>query len=555
MGVPTFGKDRLRLWQGAQTIDPAKAPVLTVVLAARMLREAAMPREAERLLRLAWAAHPSEAALGHTLGQSLESHQPVNWPEVVECFRAARALRPELGHELAEALRAAGRGQEARAVYEDQVRRDPDHPWWHNNLGNVLRDVGDVRGAVAEYRKAADLDPKWSSPHYNIGQVLRISGDVPGAVAAYRQALDLDPKDAKPHFSLAIMLHTNNDLARAAVEYRKAIDLDPKDAQSHDNLGDVLRLQGDLPGSAAEHRRAIALDPASAGAHNNLGITLVSGNDLPGAVKEFRQAVALDPNLATAHTNLGVALRIRRDLPGATAELRRAIALNPKDPNAHLVLGLALLQQGSLVEAGNACRRALQLLPPKDSRRQTATEALQISERLLGLDRKLSALLAGERTLADPREMLELARLCQQADKARHATAARLYAEALAADPRLADDPGAGVRYDAACNAALAAAGKGRDATILDAQERARLRQQALDWLRADLAAWAKLLADNPQKRSVVREIVGHWKQDADPASVRDPEAVASLPAAERDAWRKLWADVDDLLAQTADKK
>jgi hypothetical protein len=34
------------------------------------------------------------------------------------------------------------------------------------------------------------------------------------------------------------------------------------------------------------------------------------------------------------------------------------------------------------------------------------------------------------------------------------------------------------------------AGGQGEDADQLDANARARLRQQALDWLRADLAAW-----------------------------------------------------------------
>jgi len=44
----------------------------------------------------------------------------------------------------------------------------------------------------------------------------------------------------------------------------------------------------------------------------------------------------------------------------------------------------------------------------------------------------------------------------------------------------------------AARAAALAAARKGEDAAKLDTKEQARLRQQALDWLRADLALHTK---------------------------------------------------------------
>ena len=39
-----------------------------------------------------------------------------------------------------------------------------------------------------------------------------------------------------------------------------------------------------------------------------------------------------------------------------------------------------------------------------------------------------------------------------------------------------------------------------------------------------------------------------HWKEDGDLAGIRDPEALAKLPAEEQRVWRALWADVDALL-------
>ena len=92
--------------------------------------------------------------------------------------------------------------------------------------------------------------------------------------------------------------------------------------------------------------------------------------------------------------------------------------------------------------------------------------------------------------------------------KRRHVAAARLYADAFTADPKLADDLKAGHRYNAACSAALAAAGQGTDADKLDDQEHRRLRQQALAWLRADLEQWAKRLGSRQARRSPSR--AGH---------------------------------------------
>jgi hypothetical protein len=76
----------------------------------------------------------------------------------------------------------------------------------------------------------------------------------------------------------------------------------------------------------------------------------------------------------------------------------------------------------------------------------------------------------------------------------------RFYSEAFADDPKLADDLRTRHRYNAACSAALAGCGQGADADKPDDQERARLRQQALAWLRADPAAWCQLLEKEPEQ-------------------------------------------------------
>jgi hypothetical protein len=151
---------------------------------------------------------------------------------------------------------------------------------------------------------------------------------------------------------------------------------------------------------------------------------------------------------------------------------------------------------------------------------------------------------------------LALAHLCFI--KKRYATATRFYADAVAAQPKLADDMHAQNRYNAACAAALAAAGQGEDAAKLDDKERARLPRQALDWLRADLVLWSKQAeSSTPQNQTAVQQTLQHWQEDADLAGLRDGAALAKLPEAERADWKKLWADVEETLkkAGTAGKK
>jgi hypothetical protein len=83
--------------------------------------------------------------------------------------------------------------------------------------------------------------------------------------------------------------------------------------------------------------------------------------------------------------------------------------------------------------------------------------------------------------------------------------------------------------------------------------QKIKLRQQALDWLTAELGAWAKLLATakNEQRGGIVNTLE-HWQRDIDLAGIRDDAELAKLPETERAAFRKLWADVDALLKKAS---
>src|SRR5262249_32515034 len=101
------------------------------------------------------------------------------------------------------------------------------------------------------------------------------------------------------------------------------------------------------------------------------------------------------------------------------------------------------------------------------------------------------------------------------------------------------------LRYHAACAAALAVGGKGQDAGKRDQKESSRLRQQALDWLRADLVVYTRF-ADkgNQYTRQVVQQRLSHWQKNPDLTALRDEKPLAVLPQKERAAWKQLWADV-----------
>ncbi len=147
----------------------------------------------------------------------------------------------------------------------------------------------------------------------------------------------------------------------------------------------------------------------------------------------------------------------------------------------------------------------------------------------------------------DTAECLSFGDVCRY--KERYASAARFYADAVAASPRPADGLPRSHRYHAACVAVRAAAGEGLDADKLDAQQRARLRQQALDWLRSELKALEQSLEKNEKQfRPAPQRTLPQWQGNPDLASVRDEPALAKLSESERQVWRQFWKDVEALL-------
>jgi serine/threonine-protein kinase len=163
------------------------------------------------------------------------------------------------------------------------------------------------------------------------------------------------------------------------------------------------------------------------------------------------------------------------------------------------------------------------------------------------LDARLKAIIKGEQFPNDIGERLQLAPRAYKLT--RDALAARLWREAIEANPTLGDDRQAAHRYDAACAAALAGCGRSTDDPPPSDEQKTKLRKQAPDWLTAELATWTKLVEPpSKEQRGSIVEILKQWQSDSDLAGIRDDAGLAKLPEAERAACRKLWADVDALL-------
>jgi serine/threonine-protein kinase len=473
--------------------------------------------------------------------------------EAIVAYRQAISIKKdysEADNNLGNALRAKGSLDEAIAAYLTAIRLKKVNHQAHANLGAALIQKGRSEEAIAPCQEAIRLKKDFAEAHDILGTALVRKGRLDEAIAAYRESIHLKKDYAEAHNNLGTALVRKGRLDEAIAEFQEAIRL-KKDWEAYCSLGGALRQKGRLDEAIAALHEAIRLKKDRAEAHYNLGNALHDKGRLDEAIAAYREAIRLNKDDSAAHNNLGTALKDKGRLEEAEAEYRLALRLEQDDPEALCNLGIVLLEQGHFAEALAALKRGHELGSKKPGWPERSAQLVREAEQWVALEGKLPGILKGVAQPADTAEQIALARICL-AYKKRSAAATRFYADAFAAEPKLADDLDAQHRCNAACAAALAGCGQGEDAAKLDDQERTRLRRQALDWLRADLAQYAAMVDKGPAPaRATVQQQMAHWQQDPDFAGVRG-DALAKLPEAERPPWQKLWAEVEALRQRAA---
>jgi tetratricopeptide (TPR) repeat protein/serine/threonine protein kinase len=583
LNVEGSGAAAERLLRRAQAKHPADFWINFALENILYLKKPSDPAERVRFLQAALALRPQSPAVYSNLGGALYDQGKL--AEAEAASRKAIELQPDYAFaygNLGDALGAQGKLAQAVVAYQKTIELRPKEAPAFAGLGNTLVEQGKLPAGEAACRKAIELKPDCAIAHWSLakalylqrkfaaaeaeslkairyqpdladafsllGAALRAQGKRVDAVAACEKAIALKPDFAEAYCNLSNSLRELGKPAEAEAACRKAIELKPGYAEAHCNLGCALGNQRKFAEAISAFQQAIALRPNYAEAHDNLshahcdlGIALEEQWKLKEAVVAFQKAIEIKFAYAEAHYSLGNALRKQRKPKEAEAAYRRAIAVKRYYAEAHCNLGLALLEQGRIADSLAALRRGHELGSRRRGWAYRSAEWVRSVEKLVTLEGKLPALLNGESRPADTDETLAVARLCYF--QKRYQAAARFYARGFAASPALANDLNKQHRYDAACSAARAACLKGEGAASLD--ERARLRKQALDWLRADLAVYARLTDEgNAQNRTAVQHRLRRWQQDPDFASVRGTQTLARLPKDERLAWQKLWADV-----------
>ena len=185
---------------------------------------------------------------------------------------------------------------DALALYDDLLERQPTSPKLWNERGVALHQDGRFAEAEESYRRALDAEPAYAIAHNNLGVSLYHRGDAEEAIEAFRARSRRSRRSSKARLNLALLL-----TAAEAIPAR-ARGVPPGARRSSPSI----RSRGTASAScspscassrmrATRSRAPIQARPDFAEAHYNLSFTLSNLGDFEGALRETKRALELDP--------------------------------------------------------------------------------------------------------------------------------------------------------------------------------------------------------------------------------------------------------------------
>lgn len=260
-------------------------------------------------------------------------------------------------------LHMAGQLDEARACYEDVLRKVPRHARTLALAGALSLQTGDAGRAAERLRMAVEVNPGDAGSWSNLGAAYTHLGRWDAAMAAYRRALEIDPRHANAWNNLGTVLRTRGEPMAAANAFREALKLVPDDWGCRRALAAVLVEAGDPWQAARELSQAVELAGDEPDVWADLAGALTEIDDLRGAEQAWRRVLRLVPNDSSALAGLAASLRSQERYEEAAVSLDEAIAALPRDARLWMARGNVMLSAGSPGQAGEAFEKVLKLQP------------------------------------------------------------------------------------------------------------------------------------------------------------------------------------------------
>ena len=194
---------------------------------------------------------------------------------------------------------------EAKKIYLQILKINPNHVNAHNNLGAAYKQLGEIEKAKSCFEKVIQLNPNDVDGHNNLGLLLFELKEIQKAKSFFEKTIQLNPNYVEAHNNLGTIFNELKEFQKAKDCYERAIQLNPNYAMALYNLGVIFKQFGLSQKAVGYFEKAIEINPNYAAAYNGLGIIFKElGNNIKKAKSCFEKALKINPNYADIYWNL-----------------------------------------------------------------------------------------------------------------------------------------------------------------------------------------------------------------------------------------------------------
>jgi tetratricopeptide (TPR) repeat protein len=285
--------------RGKTLADPKdKISVFNRLAQARESGLGGEPEEAIKTIRAIIAEDPGISDAHFSLGNIY--YKSKRYEEALEAFEISLDLKPDDSFaviNIANALQALGRSEEAERFVLDRLARGLEDPQLYFLLGNVRVRRGDPDGAVPYFEQCLAANPQSASAHNAIAAIYLNKDRLEEAEAHLKAASAISPRLTSLRFNRATLLEKRGQLAEAADLYGQEIQDSPRNYRALFNLSRVYRLTGREDDELAALRRTIEAEPDFPVAYFYLArINLRRGQDYDGSIALVQKGIELKPS-------------------------------------------------------------------------------------------------------------------------------------------------------------------------------------------------------------------------------------------------------------------
>ena len=192
---------------------------------------------------------------------------------------------------------ADGKAVEAKAAFEELLKKYPQEADLHLFLGITLLRLRDPQAAEAAVKDALAINPNHAEARTLLGWIdSEIHGDMGSAIKEYSKVVELRPDLPEAYNNLGVAQKRKGELEQAAKSFDKALEQRPDYSAALSNRGWTFAEQNKWTEARRDFEQALKVNPGDDGALYGLSQSLREAKDYAGAQQTLSQLISRSPN-------------------------------------------------------------------------------------------------------------------------------------------------------------------------------------------------------------------------------------------------------------------